>query len=327
MKEFTVGPEAEDKRLDRYLSATFGRISIAQAQKIIRQEQARLNGKHPALTARVHAGDQLRLYVPDEWLLPPEKKRDPFYGAFRWRLDALYEDESLLLVDKRPGLICHADESEKVDTLVNHARAYLYQKGEWAAEKGAFAPSLCNRIDRFTGGIVLVAKTEDALRATDRAIREREIRKFYLCVAHGHFSRDAGLLDGYLSKAPGGKKMLVSRRALPGAQRAQTGFRVLTEQNGLSLVECELFTGRTHQIRAQMADAGHPLLGDGQYGRSNDGRPYQALYAYRLFFDLKPDAANGPLAALRGRSVQASHVPFVRQYFPDYRLYAGEDDA
>lgn len=312
MRQFTVGPEVEDRRLDRWLSATFGRISMAQAQKIIRQEQVRVNGKHPQQGAHVRAGDEIKLYVADEWLEPPEKKPDPFYGPFRWKLDILYEDENVLLIDKRPGMLCHADEREKVDTLVNHARAYLYQKGEWTNEKGAFAPSLCNRIDRFTGGVVLIAKTEEALHILDKKIRDREVTKQYLCIARGHFDRESGLLDGYLTHV--GRRVQVSKHPVPGAQRAQTGFRVLEERDGLALLECELFTGRTHQIRAQLAAAGHPLLGDGQYGRAREGeRQFQALYAYKVTFSFRTDA--GCLENLRGQTFEVRRVPFVAEYF------------
>lgn len=312
MRQFTVGPEVEDRRLDRWLSATFGRISMAQAQKIIRQEQVRVNGKHPQQAAHVRAGDEIRLYVADEWLEPPEKKPDPFYAPFRWKLDIVYEDANVLLVDKRPGMLCHADESEKVNTLVNHARAYLYQKGEWMNEKDAFAPSLCNRIDRFTGGIVLIAKTEEALHILDQKIRDREVTKQYLCIARGHFDRESGLLDGYLTHV--GKRVQVSKRPAPGAQRAQTGYRVLQERDGLALLECELFTGRTHQIRAQLAAAGHPLLGDGQYGRAREGeRRFQALYAYKVTFSFRTDA--GCLENLRGKAFEVKRVPFVAEYF------------
>ena len=312
MRQFTVGPEVEDRRLDRWLSATFGRISMAQAQKIIRQEQVRVNGKHPQQAAHVHAGDEIRLYVADEWLEPPEKKPDPFYAPFRWKLDIVYEDANVLLVDKRPGMLCHADESEKVNTLVNHVRAYLYQKGEWTNEKGAFAPSLCNRIDRFTGGIVLIAKTEEALHILDQKIRDREVTKQYLCIARGHFDRESGLLDGYLTHV--GKRVQVSKSPAPGAQRAQTGYRVLQERDGLALLECELFTGRTHQIRAQLAAAGHPLLGDGQYGRAREGeRQFQALYAYKVTFSFRTDA--GCLENLCGKAFEVKRVPFVAEYF------------
>lgn len=317
MKEFTVGTDVDERRLDRWLASTFGRISMAQAQKIIRQEQVRVNGKHPKADARVHAGDVVRLYIPDEWFEPPEQKNDPFYGTFRWKLDVVYEDENVLLVDKRPGLLCHADASEKVDTLVHHARAYLYQKGEWRNEKGAFAPSLCNRIDRFTGGVVLIAKNEEALRTLDQKLRAHEIVKQYLCIARGRFDRESGLLDGYLTHV--GKRVEVSKRPSPGAQRAQTGFRVLCQRDGLALLECELFTGRTHQIRAQLAAAGHPLLGDAQYGRAEKGgRQYQALYAYRVTFAFQTDA--GVLNGLRGKSFAVKTVPFAREYFPQYDL-------
>lgn len=321
MKEIIADLRAENSRLDRYIASAFGRISIAQAQKLIRQKNIRLNGKHPPLNARVHQGDAVRLYVPDELLAPPEKKPDPFYAAFRWKLSIVYEDEHLLLVDKRPGLLCHADRNEKVNSLIHHVRAYLYQTGAWDPAVSPFVPSLCNRIDRFTGGIVIAAKTREALAAVNQKIRDHEIRKLYLCIVHGRMPSAHGTLSGYLAKTPGGRRVQVLAQCVPGAQSALTSYRTFSQRDGLSLLECELFTGRTHQIRAQLAACGHPLLGDGQYGSADECRAFQALYAYCIRFAFTSDA--GPLASLNGRRFQVRSVPFVKEYFPDFAAEQG----
>ena len=159
------------------------------------------------------------------------------------------------------------------------------------------------------------------MQVLNQKIRDREIGKFYYCIALGSFSRREGMLENYIVKAPGAKKVSVSDRMVPDGQRAQTKYRVLCQKNGLSLIECELLTGRTHQIRAQMAHAGHPLLGDSQYGdpRRNEkyGRSYQALYAYKLRFDFSTDA--GPLNGLKGREFTVPEVRFIAEYFPEYR--------
>ena len=247
------------------------------------------------------AGDALQLYLDDDCFeAAPPRRPDPLLSRFRPHLAVLYEDSALLLIDKKPGMLVHPDASEKVNTLVTHVRAYLYQKGEYDPESG-FAPAPCNRIDRFTGGIVIFAKTKDALLAVDALIRARKLRKFYHCIVRGALRPPEGVLKNFLLK--GEKRVRVLDRPEKGAQAAETRYRTLDARGGMSLVECELITGRTHQIRAQMAHAGHPLLGDGQYGDAAwnraMGRGSQALYAIRLEF---PRELTGVLAPLSGRS-------------------------
>ena len=226
-------------------------------------------------------------------------------------------------MDKRPGLVVHPDESERVNTLLTHIQAYLYQKKEWSPYwENSFAPALCNRIDRNTGGIVIAAKTAEGLRVMNQKIKDRELEKRYLCVIHGTMPQREGKLEGYLWKDEVKKQVYVRSKPVPGAKTAVTLYRTLAVRNGLSLVECELVTGRTHQIRAQFSASGHPLLGDGKYGSERDnrrsGRHGQALYSYRLSFRFTTDA--GPLEPLNGRSWQVEEVDFVQEYFPGFSL-------
>ena len=270
----------------------------------------------------------LSLYINDEFFDQP-REDNLFLTLFQPRLDILYEDENLLLADKRPGLVVHADETEKVNTLLNHIQAYLYQKREWNPRwENAFAPALCNRIDRNTGGIVIAAKNAEALRVLTAKIRDREITKRYLCAVLGRMDPAQGRLERFLVKDEGKKQVAVYRRPVPGGKSAVTGYRTLQVRGELSLVEAELFTGRTHQIRACFADAGHPLLGDGKYGRGEVNRRYgetrQALYSCYLRFDFPTDA--GPLNYLRGRAFQAERVGFAERYFPGFRLCPPEVD-
>ena len=243
-----------------------------------------------------------------------------FLTLFQPKLNILYEDENLLLADKRPGMVVHADETEKVNTLINHIQAYLYQKREWNPKwENAFAPALCNRIDRNTGGIVIAAKNAEALRILTAKIRDREITKKYLCIALGRMDPPQGKLERFLLKDEGKKLVSVYRRPVPNGKSAVTLYRTLQTRGELSLVEAELLTGRTHQIRASFADAGHPLLGDGKYGKGDVNRRYgetrQALCSYYLRFDFPTDA--GMLQYLQGRTFQVPAVPFADKYFPD----------
>ena len=156
----------------------------------------------------------------------------------------------------------------------------------------------------------------------NQKIKDRELEKRYLCVIHGTMPQREGKLEGYLWKDEVKKQVYVRSKPVPGAKTAVTLYRTLAVRNSLSLVECELITGRTHQIRAQFSAAGHPLLGDGKYGSERDNRRYgrhgQALYSYRLSFRFTTGA--GPLEPLNGRSWQVEEVDFVQEYFPGFSL-------
>ena len=318
MREFTIGKNDAGQRLDRFVAKALPLLPPALLQKYIRLKRVKVNGKGSKKEARLELGDVLQLYINDEFFDQPSEENS-FLTLFRPNLDIVYEDENLLLVNKRPGLVVHADETEKVNTLVNHIQAYLYQKKEWNPKReNSFAPALCNRIDRNTGGIVIAAKNAEALRILNDKIRDREIRKLYLCITLGRMQPPNGKIECFLLKDEEKKQVAVYHRPVPGGRSAVTLYKTLETRGELSLVECELLTGRTHQIRASLADAGHPLLGDGKYGNGAMNKKYhetrQALYSYRLIFDFPTDA--GSLNYLRGRSVEVAQVPFRDAYFP-----------
>lgn len=316
MKEIQADKSWDGRRLTRFLQKAMPSATMGQIRRFLRLGRVKVNGKRADEATVLHEGAVVEMYVEDEFFAEA-KREDPFYSRIRPRLTILYEDEQVMLLDKRAGLICHPDEGEKVHTLLTYAQAYLYQKGEWNPGTD-FAPALCNRIDRFTAGIVILAKTQEALRAMDERIRAREVQKYYLCIVHGRMKYPEGTLRHFLMKKQ--KKVTVLRSSEPGSQEAVTYYQTIDERNGLTLCECLLGTGRTHQIRAQFAAIGHPLLGDNQYGQARQNEAYgrmngQALCAYRLIFDFEDDA--GCLSGLAGRTVQVKDVPFVREYFPD----------
>ena len=317
MKEYLVGKNDAGQRLDRWLGKTVPLLPAPLAQKYIRLKRVKRNGKGAKRDVRLCVGDVLQLYINDEFFEAPAPE-NAFLSVFKPQLDILYEDEHILLVDKRPGLVVHPDEHEYVNTLITHIQAYLYQKKEWDPRaEHAFTPALCNRIDRNTGGIVIAAKNAETLRIINEKIRDREIDKRYLCVTLGRPRPPEGEVSCFLLKDEQKKQVSVYHRPVPGGKTAVTRYRTLETRGELSLLEVQLLTGRTHQIRATMADLGCPLLGDGKYGNGAANRRYgetrQALYSYRLTFDFPTDA--GLLEYLRGRSFQVDHVPFRDKYF------------
>ena len=320
MKEFTIGKNDAGQRLDRWLAKTLPLLPAPLAQKYIRLKRVKVNGKGSKRDVRLAQGDVLQLYINDEFFETPTRE-NAFLSVFKPQLDIVYEDADLLLVNKRPGMVVHPDDKEHTNTLITHIQAYLYQKKEWSPYwENSFAPALCNRIDRNTGGIVIAAKTAEALRVMNQKIKDRELTKLYLCVVRGKMSPAAGELKGFLLKDEDRAQVKVFDHPVPGGKTALTLYKTLAVKNGLSLVECDLITGRTHQIRAQFAAAGHPLIGDGKYGSERENRKYgrhgQALYSYKLTFRFTTDA--GPLADLDGRTFQVDNVDFVEEFFPGF---------
>ena len=319
MKELTAGKNDAGQRLDRFVAKAVPLLPDSLLQKYIRLKRIKVNGKPAKRDLRLAAGDVLALYINDEFFEAP-REDNAWLKIAKPRLSILYEDENILLADKKPGVLCHSAGKWDYNTLIANIQAYLAQKGEWRPkEEHAFTPALCNRIDRNTGGIVIAAKNAEALRILNEKIRDREIEKYYLCAVSGRPKPDRGRLENELFKDAVKNQVFVKAKPEPGSRSAVTEYQVLMSRGGLSLVECRLLTGRTHQIRVQMAHAGWPLLGDGKYGREAINRRYheegQALYSWRLCFDFPTDA--GILNYLRGKefSVEKENIEFVARYF------------
>ena len=317
MKELTVKNNDSGQRLDRFIGKAVPLLPESLLQKYIRLKRIKLNGKGAKRDTRLAAGDVLQLYINDEFFEKP-REENSYLKVGTPRLTIVYEDENILLLDKKPGVLCHSAGTWDYNTLIANVQAYMAQKGEWKSkEENSFAPALCNRIDRNTGGIVIAAKNAETLRIINEKIRDREIDKRYLCITLGAPKPPEGEISCFLLKDEKKKQVAVYHRPVPGGKTAVTRYRTLERRGELSLLEIELLTGRTHQIRATMADLGCPLLGDGKYGSGAKNRQYgetrQALYSYQLTFDFPTDA--GILNYLKGRSFRVEQVPFREKYF------------
>ena len=317
MKDFTIGKNDAGQRLDRFVGKAVPLLPESLLQKYIRLKRIKVNGKGSRRDYRLAFGDIVSMYINDEFFETPCEENS-YLKVGTPRVDIVYEDENILLADKKPGVLCHSAGVWDYNTLIANIQAYLAQKGEWNPKaENAFAPALCNRIDRNTGGIVIAAKNAESLRILNDKIRDREIEKYYLCAVQGRPRPAEGRLENYLFKDSVKNQVYVRDRSEPGAKTAVTEYRVLRSSGGLSLLECRLLTGRTHQIRAQLAHAGHPLLGDGKYGTEKLNRSFkekgQALYSYKLEFTFPGDA--GLLNYLRGRVFRVERVDFAEKYF------------
>jgi len=318
MKEFVITKNDASLRLDKFITKNCPTLPSSLMFKYIRTKRIKVNGKRAEISTRLCEGDKVEAYINDEFFVKLQPKYD-FLSAPS-TLDIVYEDENILLADKKQGVLVHPDKNEYTNTLIARIQHYLYKKGEYDPEnENSFRPALANRIDRNTGGIVIAAKNAEALRILCDKIKDRELDKRYLTVVHGVPQKKTATLTGYLEKNEEQNRVYLKNSRENGAKTVKTKYTVLDSKNGLSLLEIELITGRTHQIRAHMASIGHPLLGEGKYGKSAKdkkmGFDKQALYSYSLNFDFKTDA--GILNYLAGRRFTVKKVWFAEELFGD----------
>ena len=321
MKEFMITKNDAGQRLDRFVSKNAPLLPASLAQKYIRLKRVKVGGKAASRDYKLTSGDVVSMYINDEFF-ETAHGYDTFLEIKDPALDLVYEDENILLINKEAGVLCHSgqEQDEHPATLISRVQSYLYRSGEWRPEReNSFAPALCNRIDRNTSGIVCAAKNAETLRIVNEKMKLREIDKLYLAAVHGVPNPPSGLLEGYVFKDAAKNRVYIRRESRPGTKTAITEYRAIASEGRLSLLECRLITGRTHQIRAQLADIGLPLLGDGKYGSERLNRAYgetkQALCSYKLVFTFNTDA--GALSYLRGKEFRIQCIPFVKKYFPD----------
>lgn len=315
MKTFIISKNDSGQRLDKFISKAVPALPKSLMYKYIRTKRIKVNSKRSDISTKLCENDVVDMYINDEFFAPSDERYD-FLSASK-NLDIVYEDENIILLNKKVGLLSHPDETEYNDTLITRVKRYLYEKGDYnPKDENSFAPALVNRIDRNTGGIVIAAKNAESLRILNQKLKDREMEKYYLCVVHGILKKKSGILTGWLSKDEKKNKVDVFKSEKPGTKEIRTKYNVISAKDGLSLVEVELLTGRTHQIRAHFASIGHPLLGDGKYGTNalnkSLGYKKQFLYSYRLKFTFESDA--GCLEYLNGKSFEVSDVWFRTEF-------------
>lgn len=316
-KEIIIGENDCNQRLDRFLTKAFPSLKSGIINKAVRNKDIKINGKRTEAAYRLQKGDRLYMFFPDI-LIEPKKTEEKDFLSAGDKLSIVYEDNNILLVDKEQGLTVHWDNDGSVDTLINRIKKYLYNKGEYQPEnENSFAPALCNRIDRNTCGIVIAAKNAEALRILNEKIKSREISKKYLCIAVGEMPKKEDTLTAYLQKDEKANQVQITDTKTSENLTIKTKYKVLQSCGELSLLEIDLLTGRTHQIRAHLAYIRHPLLGDGKYGNNKINQKYgykmQALCSYKLTFDFKTDS--GILDYLNHKSFEVKEVPFLENYY------------
>lgn len=277
----TVTPSEGGKRLHRYVRMLMPNFPLGQIYKMIDQGKVRVNGKRKKQNYELVSGDELTIFVDEATFQQSagEEKKTKFIGISA-NIEAIYEDEELLVVNKPVGLLTHPDQTEQKDTLISRVHAYLYRKDE--LDSRLFLPATANRLDRNTSGLVLVGKTAGMLHQLNQWVQRREIGKFYLTIAQGRLT-GSGTIDAVLSRDEKSNRTRVGDGGGKMALRAVTHYTSLHAANGYTLVEVELESGRTHQIRTHFQSIGHSLLGDVKYGgKPYEGVNYQLLHAWKI---------------------------------------------
>jgi len=311
MKEIRIGENESGQRLDKFLLKYMSRAPKSFIYKMLRKKNITLNGKKAQGNEQLRQGDAVKLFLSDDTIGKFSETRTAGYAETE--LDILYEDKHTIFINKPAGMLSQKAAAEDV-SLVEHLIAYLLKTGQISEEALAtFRPSVCNRLDRNTSGIVAAGKSLAALQQLSAMFRERSLKKYYLCLVHGRVT-EARRISGFLSKDERTNRVRVQRageRRSPQKEEAriETEYCPLRSGDGVTLLEVHLITGKTHQIRAHLAAEGHPIIGDYKYGmRSvNDsfkkeyGLSTQLLHSCRLCF---PECT-GALSNLSGREITA----------------------
>ncbi len=316
MKQVVIQKNDAGQRLSKFIEKSFPAIPASLMYKSIRTKNIKVNRKRCTPDQKLCEGDLVDIWLKDEFFVQPPHKYD--FTQASDRIDVVYEDENVLIVNKPQGLIVHQDEQYESDTLIFRIQKYLYNKGEYNPDdEHSFAPALVNRIDRNTSGMVISAKNAAALRILNAKMKSREIHKKYLCIVCGRPNPPEATLEGYLEKNESQNRVYIETKRSATGKTIRTHYKVLDTVGQFSLVEVDLLTGRTHQIRAHMASIGHPLLGDGKYGTNkiNRGSGYskQVLCSYQLTFAFTTDAEE--LNYLSGKRFELEDIPFVKDFY------------
>jgi len=298
MREYSVTAKYDKKRIDEFLFDMLPNVKPSVIYKAFRKRNIRVNNKRVSMSHLLSVNDKVQIYIPDQYLnnAADSEISEP---------EIIYEDDFIIVVNKPQGIPVHKDKNEETLVLDSWLRSFVRFRDQDKVSYEEGFPALCHRLDRNTGGLVLFAKDSKSLAVLEDKFRMHEIGKKYLCVVVGTPAKSFCELHGYLRKDNKNSRVYIFDTPVRGAEAITTRYRVLKKAGDFSLLEVELVTGKTHQIRAHLAHIGHPLVGDGKYGINTINRAlklkWQALWANELSFNFKSPSAH--LDYLKGKTI------------------------
>lgn len=307
MRQLIVHKNDENQRFDKYLKKYLKEAPGSFIYKMLRKKNIVLNGKKADGTEKLSAGDEIKLFLAEDTIEKFTKgvaKQDVLLFPTMKSLDILFEDENLLILNKPAGELSQKAEAKDV-SMNEYALGYLQKTGAVTEQSlKVFRPSICNRLDRNTSGILIVAKTYQAAREFGEALQKRTVRKFYRCIVKGEITKPE-TINGYLLKDEKSNKVQILKDKREGASEIHTAYRPIKCEKGLTLLEVHLITGRTHQIRAHLSSIGHPILGDPKYGDKRLSDKYHVKYQLLHACRLELDGFNGDFGKYNGKVITA----------------------
>ncbi|MBC7088318.1 MAG: RluA family pseudouridine synthase [Tissierellales bacterium] len=325
MKEIIVGNNENQQRLDRFLKKYFSEASLSFIYKMIRKKNIKVNNKKASPELVIYTGDKIQIYLSDDLINKLTKDEEKALKSFK--IDICYEDENILLINKPAGKLSHSSSEKYEENVVDDILSYLIYKKEYVPRiEKTFTPSICNRLDRNTTGLIISAKNYKTLKSINFAIKEKKITKYYKTIVSGRVKNDF-VKSSYLFKNEEKNKSKIYDDYVEGSKKIETIFKVLKTSDDFSILEVNLITGRSHQIRAQLSDLGYPIIGDRKYGNKSInqyfekryGLNYQLLHAYKLKFD----GLDGDLSYLNGRCFTAPDPDIFNRITKD--LFIGDE--
>jgi 23S rRNA pseudouridine955/2504/2580 synthase len=308
MREIIIPANKNNERIDNALKSLFENMPVNSLHKAFRKKDIKVNGTRVRRNCIVKTGGRVQVYLTDEILYGLDNRLDE---RIKRAFSIIYEDSNILIADKKQGISVHPGGGENKDTLIELVKSHLESNDRYKpGDNNGFSPALCHRLDRNTGGLVIIAKTHQSLKFVLNKLHNNKIKKYYTCLVRGKPAKQSAELYAFLTKNPGQSRVYISDKPSYGALKIITRYRIIStgtaagkaadSKTTASRLEVELVTGRMHQIRAHLAHIGYPVIGDNKYGSKSLNRSlgvkYQALWASRLVFDYKNTGILGYLS-------------------------------
>lgn len=277
MREITVDKNESEQRLDRFLKKYLGEATQGFIYKMIRKKNIKVNNSKVKPETTIFEGDIIQLYLSDETIEKFITKEREIKSDLIPNI--IYEDKNIILINKPAGILSHGAKGDFEENIVDSMISYLIQKGEYAPRvEKTFTPSICNRLDRNTSGIIIGAKNYQALKDMNKAIKNGKVRKFYKTIVKGTIKEEF-TNTAHLLKDEDKNKVEIRSKNFEGSKEITTVVKPIKSRNGYSLLEIELITGRTHQIRGHLASLGYPVIGDRKYGDKKINKRFKDEYS------------------------------------------------